>query len=238
MKKVFLSLATIAFVAAGSLTVTSCGGDDSTPPVVTPELTENFVKFEGKQISLGASEYTQDTNGDADYVYSFEDTEGYFVYYTTYFFTADIENATALEDVEIFGQIGYFVQLTDVELNDAGQIIDYVKPLPNQASELIYDMAGVVNYGEQIGTSISALNLNVNSLVISESSVTTDFDGTITYDTGDVKFDYTGDSGFFANPISDAKGINSLKMKMNNIVKGSDFKSLKENASVQLVKRK
>ena len=31
MKKVFLSLATIAFVAAGSLTVTSCGGDDSTP---------------------------------------------------------------------------------------------------------------------------------------------------------------------------------------------------------------
>lgn len=32
MKKVFLSLATIAFVAAGSLTVTSCGSDDSTPP--------------------------------------------------------------------------------------------------------------------------------------------------------------------------------------------------------------
>jgi|SRR5690606_2734934 len=31
MKKVFLSLATIAFVAAGSLTVTSCGSDDSTP---------------------------------------------------------------------------------------------------------------------------------------------------------------------------------------------------------------
>ncbi len=33
MKKVFLSLATIAFVAAGSLTVTSCGGDDSVTPV-------------------------------------------------------------------------------------------------------------------------------------------------------------------------------------------------------------
>ncbi|MDO5636509.1 MAG: hypothetical protein Q4G18_04590 [Myroides sp.] len=31
MKKVFLSLATIAFVAAGSLTVTSCGSDDSAP---------------------------------------------------------------------------------------------------------------------------------------------------------------------------------------------------------------
>ena len=37
MKKVFLSLATIAIVASGSLTVTSCGGDDSaTPPVVDP----------------------------------------------------------------------------------------------------------------------------------------------------------------------------------------------------------
>ena len=36
MKKVFLSLATIAFVAAGSLTVTSCGGDDSVAPVVPP----------------------------------------------------------------------------------------------------------------------------------------------------------------------------------------------------------
>ncbi|HUH25572.1 MAG TPA: hypothetical protein VLY87_03020, partial [Flavobacterium sp.] len=37
MKKVFLSLATIAIVAAGSLTVTSCGGsDDSTPPVEDP----------------------------------------------------------------------------------------------------------------------------------------------------------------------------------------------------------
>ena len=30
MKKVFLSLATIAFVATGSLTMTSCGSDDST----------------------------------------------------------------------------------------------------------------------------------------------------------------------------------------------------------------
>ena len=32
MKKVFLSLAALTFVATGSLTVTSCGGDDSTTP--------------------------------------------------------------------------------------------------------------------------------------------------------------------------------------------------------------
>lgn len=33
MKKMFLSLAAIAFVATGALTVTSCGSDDSTTPV-------------------------------------------------------------------------------------------------------------------------------------------------------------------------------------------------------------
>lgn len=40
MKKVFLSLAALAFVATGSLTVTSCGGDDSTP--VQPPVTQGI----------------------------------------------------------------------------------------------------------------------------------------------------------------------------------------------------
>lgn len=56
MKKVFLSLATIAFVAAGSLTVTSCGGDDSTggttPPPPPPGLTENFVQINETKSAL------------------------------------------------------------------------------------------------------------------------------------------------------------------------------------------
>ncbi len=55
MKKVFLSLATIAFVAAGSLTVTSCGGDDSvtpTPPPPPPGLTENFVQIQDTKSEL------------------------------------------------------------------------------------------------------------------------------------------------------------------------------------------
>ena len=44
MKKVFLSLATIAIVASGSLTVTSCGSDDSTttPPVVNPPVAQDI----------------------------------------------------------------------------------------------------------------------------------------------------------------------------------------------------
>lgn len=40
MKRIFLSLAAIAFVAAGSMSVTSCGSDDSTtPPVVNDDNT-------------------------------------------------------------------------------------------------------------------------------------------------------------------------------------------------------
>lgn len=65
MKKVFLSLATIAFVAAGSLTVTSCGGDDSTP-VVTPDdpkLTENFIQVNNDQEEIAYSLYAVHVDG-------------------------------------------------------------------------------------------------------------------------------------------------------------------------------
>lgn len=57
MKKVFLSLATIAFVAVGSLTVTSCGGDDSAPvtPPVTPPV-ETAGKF-----TWAGTDYPMDT---------------------------------------------------------------------------------------------------------------------------------------------------------------------------------
>lgn len=54
MKKMFLSLATIAFVAAGSLTVTSCGSDDSSP--VIPPVTETASKM-----TWGGTDYTLDT---------------------------------------------------------------------------------------------------------------------------------------------------------------------------------
>lgn len=58
MKKVFLSLATIAFVAAGSLTVTSCGGDDSTTP--NPGPTPPPVETAGK-FSWAGKDYPMDT---------------------------------------------------------------------------------------------------------------------------------------------------------------------------------
>lgn len=65
MKKVFLSLATIAFVAAGSLTVTSCGSDDSTP-VGPIKLTENFIEVNGEQSEISYSLYAVHTTKGTD----------------------------------------------------------------------------------------------------------------------------------------------------------------------------
>src|SRR5690606_2994354 len=53
MKKMFLSLATIAFVAAGSLTVTSCGSDDSSPVIPTPDALKLTLTSDPSEIYAG-----------------------------------------------------------------------------------------------------------------------------------------------------------------------------------------
>lgn len=66
MKKVFLSLAALTIVVTGSLTVTSCGGDDSTPgPVVEKSLkltvetaAEDIVEGESFQMSIKKADGT------------------------------------------------------------------------------------------------------------------------------------------------------------------------------------
>lgn len=65
MKKVFLSLATIAFVAVGSLTMTSCGDDDSAPgpgPGPTP-ITENFIQVNNDQTEITNTIYAVHVDG-------------------------------------------------------------------------------------------------------------------------------------------------------------------------------
>lgn len=67
MKKVFLSLATIAFVAVGSVTVTSCGGDDDNKPGPGPGpgpgLTENFIQVNNDQSEITNTIYAIHVNG-------------------------------------------------------------------------------------------------------------------------------------------------------------------------------
>src|SRR5690554_604783 len=244
MKKMFLSLATIAFVATGTLTVTSCGSDDSTPnpdPVPDPELTENFVKFEGEQFEVWGAEYSVDVEGDYDYIYTDVEglPEGYYIYYSTYLYSEDIQGATSLADVEIYGVIGYFVQLQDVELDDDGDIVDYTFVLPHEATTLYYDRAGIVNYGNQLGSSISNLSLNINTFMLGQSSLTTDFDGFVTYNTGNVTFDYNEDAGFFGEDVSGAKSTAiSIKSEMTDLLNKDNGASLKDNATVLKVLKK
>lgn len=67
MKKVFLSLATIAFVAVGSVTVTSCGGDDDNKPgpgpTPEPGLTENFIQVNKDQAEITNTIYAVHVDG-------------------------------------------------------------------------------------------------------------------------------------------------------------------------------
>src|SRR5690606_25224120 len=67
MKKMFLSLATIAFVATGALTVTSCGSDDSAAPNPGPGPGEEDIN-EGIVNPLGSfkhegNEYKVENSG-------------------------------------------------------------------------------------------------------------------------------------------------------------------------------
>ena len=100
MKKVFLSLATIAFVAAGSLTMTSCGGDDSTPgptpDPVDPVLTENFIQVNDQQSELKNSIYAVHTTSNEDNapIKVYKDTETGETFAGFYFISHDGASAT------------------------------------------------------------------------------------------------------------------------------------------------
>lgn len=86
MKKVFLSLAALAFVATGSLTMTSCGSDDSTPVTPTPPLVDDtppaddtvpveangFYTFDGEVFEVDNARFLlHSTNGETPAVVNF-----------------------------------------------------------------------------------------------------------------------------------------------------------------------
>lgn len=241
MKKVFLSLAAIAFVAAGSLTVTSCGSDDSTPGVTPPaELTENFVKFNNDQYELFEADYMLEVNGEYDQIYKGGDGEGeikglpdgYYMSWTTAFYSADIQSAQTLADIEIFGQIGYYIKLRDVVLDDEGFLVDYKALLPHQAEEGELFISGIVmaNYGQSLGKSVSKMNFRVNSFDVgSELEVTSDFDASFTFDTGVATVDFGGKGGLiFANVGEpESESTSSLKLEAGKLIKASDALMIK-----------
>lgn len=231
MKKVFLSLATIAFVAAGSLTVTSCGGDDSTPTTPPPptELTENFVKYDGEQHQMDGGEYTIDVVGENIAVYSAEEGDAKYAYYTTYFWSGDIENATSIADLNAYGLVGYYVQLQNVQLDSEGEVIDFDLPLPNEAEELMIDSAGAAFNGTVI-SGLTDVAFNVNTFTATQGAGTSDFNGTLTF-AMPLTFDYNGAITFSGSDVSAAKGVASFKQELKGQIKRAENSNLVKSVS-------
>lgn len=231
MKKVFLSLATIAFVAAGSLTVTSCGGDDSVAPgpVPEPELTENFVKYDGEQHKLDGAEYTIDTEGENVAIYSNEAGNMHYASYTTYFWSGDIESAQSLADLAAFGQISYYVQLLDVEYNAEGEVIAFDLPLPNEAEELQAYRGGASFEGINV-TGITDAAINVNTFSVTQGAGTSDFDGSLTFASA-LTFDYSGNVTYLANDIAKGKAFSKLTVEGSELETSAATMKLNRNIS-------
>jgi len=240
MKKVFLSMAAIAFVATGSLTMTSCGSDDSTPnpgPEPDPELTENYVKYDGGQYELDGSEYTIDTVDEEGNIaiYSAETGDDKYVRYATYFWSGDIESATSVADLNAYGMVSYYVQLENVQFDEEGNVVDFDLPFPNEA-DLEIANAGAAFDGETISGATAAA-LNVNTFVVEAGSGTSDFDGSISFDS-DLTFDYNGVIGFFTNNVSagkSAKGISKFKQEIDTTIGQSNSLKLEKSKSTVTV---
>lgn len=233
MKKVFLSLATIAFVAAGSLTVTSCGSDDSTPnpePGPGPEPTSNYVEWDGSKSSVDGSMFEiQGTGTGQNFqpsLYTLTNQEGHYLRYYTTYWQGDIENATEIADLAVYGMISYYAQVKDVELNDQGQVVDYTFVNPNEAEVIRPAGASLYFDGTSVGQATAA-GITVNTFVMSAGEGTASFEGQSTHGTaGTAKVTYNGASSFSTYVPSGAKSTSNLDIK----------KSLKDNNFAKEVK--
>ena len=97
MKKVFLSMATLAMVAVGTV---SCGSDDSPAPQPDPSLTENFIQVNDDQSEITYSIYAVHTDGAGNNApikeYTIEGT----VYAAFEFISHDGSSATTLSGTD------------------------------------------------------------------------------------------------------------------------------------------
>ena len=179
MKKVFLSLATIAFVAAGSLTMTSCGSDDSsTTPGPGPEPTEqtmNTALYDGEEYPLTASELS------VEYVVynagSENEFEGPAVYiidgvgynnYTQYAYSLN----AAGNDIEDMTILGYLVKNTSIVI-DNGQLADLGQLIaPNAITEYEFNSAGARLGGNIYNQSVTEGKIEYSSFNANSTSDT------------------------------------------------------------------
>jgi len=244
MKKVFLSLATIAFVAAGSLTVTSCGGDDSTPnpgpgpgPEPEPVLTENFVKYDGKYYKLNSNTFLIQSNAEktapafAEYSYV-EGGESYVV--SEWVAAAWLSEDGADPEYEL--QVYFDVEAKE-GTNTEGQTT-YQLQMPNQTENVFVYRIAVLKNGEIVADTESnygKIEVNFNVFNLTDSSLNVDYDGKNSVN--DITFDYNGASGLSLTQWYTPQAKKSdFSLRAKTLNKAKSLSGLNEVNNFKLIK--
>lgn len=202
MKKVFLSLATIAFVAVGSLTVTSCGGDDSVTPTPPPVVESN-----GK-MTWGGTDYGFDTtttgvviNAQNQMIAYNIGTEEEPVLATRWIFISHEGEGTEWQTSENALWTQVFVPVD-------GETAVY----PHESDELFVLATEVMIGGESVADpeSISAFSMNI--AVWDEDGETINYTTSTTFAEGKVDLTYDGImNGPLGFTVSSGKSTSNLK---------------------------
>jgi len=245
MKRIFLSLAAIAFVAAGSMSVTSCGSDDSTtPPVVnddnTPGTDDNTPGTDDN--TPGTDDNTQPTN----HFFTWEGVD-YAIDQTTTGVIVNQSSEIRVFDVDLDGDgqgdvicSRWIIASHDGNdwLQNATTGVDFglFVPIdevnntaiwPHESDDIYLRDSQVYENGQELGsTGITSFAFGIN--VWDEDADEINYESVTTYGTGTVEINYDGymdgvkgfilnsGKGVDAKPVASGK-LTSMKVDMSNI---------------------
>lgn len=206
MKKVFLSLATIAFVAVGSLTMTSCGDDESTPGPGPGPGTEHAGK-----LTVDGSDYGLDTTDTFVYSVKGDDGKNYVALYNYVVQPGDTITATRWAIQSYSGE--------DSQTTEDLHLIDfYIEQdpdaegltFPNQAETFYIQGLGVVAGGNEVA--IEGGNVALDFNVFDPTNGLIDYSSTLT-GSKSVKAVFNGEMGLYNYIPSSGKGTKNVLLK-------------------------
>lgn len=221
MKKMFLSLATIAFVAAGSLTVTSCGGDDPAPaPAPNPTLTKNFIQVNSDQEEITYSLYAvhKDGSGSSAPIKEYTLQDGTVVA-AFEFISHNGDAVTTFGTAETWATLLTKVD-TSIPVGTAGR---YVLPFTTEGSTLLGGFSTTFNdtdYSYASSAEFDVVDLNYGSET-EAATMTYTLSGTDADDTSIMlKTNLEGEiDGLYSLNASSAKGLGRINPKNGQLTK-------------------
>lgn len=207
MKKVFLSLATVAFVAVGSLTMTSCGDDESTPgPGPGPGPGEEHA---GK-LTVDGSEYGLDTTDTFVYSVKGDDGKNYVALYNYVIQPGDTITATRWAIQSYSGE--------DSQATEDLHLIDfYIEQdadaegltFPNQAETFYIQGLAVVAGGSEVEIDGGSVALDFN---VFDTAGQIDYSSTLT-GSKNIKAEFNGEMGLYNYIPTSGKGAKNVFVK-------------------------